>query len=265
MVRALSFAHGAEARSEMYLHFDPQVLPDALVNTDYTLWVIDTSDGVVLFDTGFSPETGRRHGVRGSVDPVRSLREAGVDPAKVREIVISHLHWDHIGNIGEFPRARVHVQRNEFEFWTGPLAARREFARSRDDAALERLRELHRLGRVVLVDGDMDLGGGLKVIALPGHTPGSQGLLAVCDGERVLLAGDALHYPEQLDADFVFTLVADVPAALGSFDRIRGLAAEGVTIVSGHGSGESRGVSKLPSGARSWVIAGGTESLEKAP
>ena len=53
-------------------------------------------------------------------EPANALREAGVDPCDVEIVVLTHLHWDHAGNCGLFPDARVVVQRDELRYAISP-------------------------------------------------------------------------------------------------------------------------------------------------
>ena len=80
---------------------------------------------VVLVDAGFTAETAARRGGRDYLQsPMDTLRALGVDPAAVAHLVVTHLHYDHVGHISDFPAARVLLQRAEYEFWPSPVAER---------------------------------------------------------------------------------------------------------------------------------------------
>src|SRR6201992_2558984 len=103
------------------------------------------------------------------------LRRAGIDPASVSKVVLSHLHWDNAANADLFPNAEVFVHERELK------AAGR--TSGRDPAIPEyTIRAISKL-RLQPVVEETELAGGLRLVELPGHTPGSIGLLV---GRRLL-------------------------------------------------------------------------------
>ncbi|TML32817.1 MAG: N-acyl homoserine lactonase family protein [Actinobacteria bacterium] len=153
--------------------------------------------GMVLWDTGIDDAIAAHSEGRRIADSIvfrvpRTLRsqlaEIGVAPCDVGQVVLSHLHVDHVGNVGLFPAASVLMQRAEYEAGYGPSPER--FTLDPDAyAALDR-------GRIETVDGDHDLFGDGTVVlkTLPGHTPGHQGMLVrLRESGSVLLAGDVAY------------------------------------------------------------------------
>jgi len=136
-----------------------------------TVAVVRTERELIVFDTGpyaYRPILQGR------------LRRAGIDPAEVTKVVLSHLHWDHAANADLFAAADVLVHTRELE------AADRTIGR--DWAVPEyTVRALRRL-RLRPVSTEIELAPDLRIVELPGHTPGSIGLLV---GDK-LLAGDAV-------------------------------------------------------------------------
>jgi len=84
-------------------------------------WLIRGDGRVILLDSGF-------HRARwfGSFDvsdylrPDSVLMQAGVNPSEVTDLVLTHAHWDHMGGIDLFPDATVHIQRDDYDYYTGP-------------------------------------------------------------------------------------------------------------------------------------------------
>ena len=86
---------------------------------DYFVWVISNDKRTFLVDTGFDQPVGTKRG-RTVITPIdEGLKRLGVDPDKVEDIIISHMHYDHCGNVDMFPRARYHVQDKEMDYCTG--------------------------------------------------------------------------------------------------------------------------------------------------
>ena len=146
-----------------------------------------------------------------------ALTALGIDPATVTQLVVTHAHYDHIGNLQSFPAAEIVIARREFEFWTGPYAGRIQFAHSTEPDELDRLAAAAAQGRVRMVDETLDLAPGIELVVVGGHTPGQLvAQVAVHDEDggpgAVILAADALHFYEELERDRPFFVVADLEA-----------------------------------------------------
>jgi N-acyl homoserine lactone hydrolase len=152
-------------------------------------------DHPVLVDSGTPPQEFVRehHGydfVRGPEhEPLRVLKESGIDPADIRTVIFTHLHWDHCGNTELFPNAEFYVQSEELHYAVDPAEPHR--------AAFERTDKINPpwlpvLSRMHTVRGAVEVAPGISIVPLPGHTPGSQGVLVETDNGNYLLAGDCV-------------------------------------------------------------------------
>ena len=161
----------------------------------------------VLIDTGFmkddhGPNFSDKFGIPYWISPVRMLGELGLGPDDVTDIVVSHAHFDHMGSIGEFPNARIYMQKQELLSWHEAMALPPQFGfltaiidpdnlRSAFDAAVE-----HRL---TLVDGDRDnLLPGLHVRLGQGHTLGQQFIVIETSRGRLVVSGDCVYSSRNL-------------------------------------------------------------------
>jgi N-acyl homoserine lactone hydrolase len=163
-------------------------------------YVIEHPDGVALFDCGLhldlrNPDDRLRVALKSQhldvtfdeQETVTShLHRLDIDPARVRFVVLSHLHFDHVGGLHQVPNASLVVQRREWEAGFDDELAHRYFLR----------RRFFNLGhQVKLVDGEYDLFGDAAVICIPsfGHTPGHQSLRVHGNQGDFILVGDACY------------------------------------------------------------------------
>lgn len=164
--------------------------------------------GLVVFDTGLSdrartdPEHfvgwfGAKLGlldVAEGTDLVSQMRAAGLDPADVRSVVLSHLHFDHTGAIGGFPNAAVVVSAAE-KAWAAGGLHRTDFVDADALAGMSRWQTVDYQAEkplaTLLAAHDLLGDGSLMTVDLSGHTPGSTGLIVRTEAAPVLLTGDA--------------------------------------------------------------------------
>jgi hypothetical protein len=114
-----------EARSgEHFYGGDPH---DALMPMDYFVWAAVSAEHTVVVDAGFTAEVAAKRGREYLRCPTEGLREIGVDCERVSWVILTHLHYDHVGNLEKFPEATFVVQEEEMAFWTGRYAGREHF------------------------------------------------------------------------------------------------------------------------------------------
>ncbi len=203
-------------------------------------YVIEHPDGVAVFDTGYpeallDPDDEYRQALRAQGLDVSFAREETVgpalerldiDPARVRYVVCSHLHFDHAGGLHQLRNAKLVVQRDE---WSA--GHDREL---RGRYALPR--RFFDLGHdLMLVDGEHDLfgDGSVMMIPSPGHTPGHQSLRVRSEQGDHILVGDACYTCEVVDSR-VFPEFSDHTAMNRSLDKLLALRDVGTVMVFGH-------------------------------
>ena len=232
-VYALRYAtHEGRRSSENYLGHDPHGNRD--MPLDFYVWVIRNSAHTVLVDTGFKRElAAKRHRIYFG-DPAQLLSVIGIDSAMIDDVVITHMHYDHAGNLDAYPRARFHVQESELGFCTGRCMAhaplRGPFEPSDVAQAIFRLFE----GRISFVDGDAELFPGITLHRVGGHTPGLQVVRVATARGHIVLASDAAHYWDNLRERRPFPIVIDVARMLDAHATIERLADGPEHIIPGH-------------------------------
>lgn len=234
-VIAVRYASRSAWRSKLYLNFDAYHEDDADVGMDYFFWVLRRGKHTVLFDTGFNATSGARHHRRHEIDPAEALARLGIEPTSITHVILSHLHYDHAGNLDLAPEATVILSRRELEFWSGPYADRPLFASAIDPEDLSAVMELRESGRLVLFEDKTEPAPGLQVVEVGGHTPGQSIVLVDGADQLVLLAADAIHYYEEQERQWPFLHLSDLPDVYRCFDTIDALTKrQGALLVPGH-------------------------------
>ena len=102
---------------ENFMGGDPH--DDSPMPLDYFVWGLISESRIIVVDTGFDRAMADKRG-RTLLKPLSDgLRAIGIEPAKVEDVLITHMHYDHCGNHELFPVARFHVQDREMQFVTG--------------------------------------------------------------------------------------------------------------------------------------------------
>lgn len=235
-VYALRYASRDTMASEKYYRYELYAEPDKEYRTDYYFWLARNNERTVLVDCGYSEMSATARNRRVDTHPIDLLARLDVSPADVDHVVLSHMHFDHVGNVGLFPNATFSMARPEFEFWTGPYSDRPCIAWAVQPDEVRAVDELRREGRLYLMDQPTEeLFPGIRLTTLPGHTPGQ--LITEVDAgpEQIVLASDAIHFYDEMRLDRPFQIFTELEGMYRTYERLRNLAARpSTTIIAGH-------------------------------
>lgn len=208
--------------------------PNGSMTLDFFVWVARSDDTTVLIDTGFSPSSAARRGRSYLVTPVNSLRALGYEPEDIDELILTHLHFDHAGNVNDFPSARVWIQQRELSYVVGKHmmdpAVNQYYVV--DDIASVMHALFHQ--RANLVDGFAEVRSGIELHHVGGHTDGLQIVRVWTARGWVVIASDAVHYLENLTRGNPFPSVANEKDIFGAFEKVRALADGEGNIIPSH-------------------------------
>ncbi|MFJ6653473.1 N-acyl homoserine lactonase family protein [Microbacterium sp. NPDC091313] len=237
-VIAVHYGQLATTRSDVYLNYSDYGEADGPDALAYYFWVIECGDRRVVLDTGFAGDVGRRRGRTLLIDPRDAFAALSVPDEPDTVIVLSHAHYDHIGNIAHFQRASFAMARAEYEYWIGSPRPLTVTHRVIEHDELDQLKALREEGRLRLLDDDVEIAPGIRAILAPGHTPGQLMLLVDTAGGRVLLTSDAVHTDEELVRRMPFRHMCDLVSSAATYDLIDRLRAEvaATEVVVGHES-----------------------------
>ena len=166
--------------------------------------------------------------------PREILKNIDVEAESVETLIVSHLHFDHAGTLGDFANARFHLQEAEMAYATGrcmcDAALQAPFTA---DHVCDMVRSVYS-GKVEFHDGDGQIAPGITVHHVPGHSKGLQCVRVLTEAGWVVLAADAAHYYENIEMRKPFFITVDVEATLRSYDKLYALASSPEQVIPGH-------------------------------
>jgi len=221
-------------KSELFYRYQAYGEPDASQDMDFFFYVLRRGDEVIVVDTGFRPAAAAPRGRECLTAPAEALARLGIDPARVSRLLITHMHWDHIGNVELFEAAELVVSTAELEFWSQPIARNVQFWAHVDPEGVALLEAAWRAGRVTATGERHDVSPGLRAITVGGHSPGQQILVVETASGEVVLASDAVHLYEELELERPFGVIVSLPEMCEAYALLKEMASAGATIVPGH-------------------------------
>lgn len=170
-------------------------LPDAKMPNTYTVTVAKLGARYVMFDSG-NGFGGRPNS--GLLDD--GLKEAGIDPAKISTIVITHFHPDHISGLVNkdgsqvFGHAELIVPEAEYKYWTDPLVVS-TLPEARQPLAKRIQLTFPTWTNVRQVKSDTEVAAGIRAVATHGHTPGHTSYQLASGDQQLMVLGDVTSIP----------------------------------------------------------------------
>ena len=202
-------------------------------------YLVRSGDRYLLWDTGLDGAlAGRGKDKDGGLlkeKIVAQLARIGVSPAAITYVGLSHYHYDHTGQVADFPNATLLPGSGDWEvikLWKPAEARFRHW--------------LTGGGKVEPVKGDKDVfgDGRVTILTMPGHTEGHQALLVRLASGPVLISGDQYHFTENREVRGVPSFNVDRANTLASHDRFEKLAANlKAKVIIQH---EAADIAKLP-------------------
>lgn len=207
---------------------------DAKMPIDYFVWAIRNKNRTIVVDTGFEQKEAKRRGRQVQRTPAEGLAMVGVDAAKVQDVVVTHLHYDHAGTLNDFPEATFHIQDKEVNYATGRHMCHDTFGHAYTaDHVCDLVRKVFDK-KVAFHDGDEEIAPGVSLHLIGGHTMGVQCVRVMTKRGWVVLASDAAHFYENMNAEKPFPLVYNVSDMIAGFAKMHKLAESPRHIVPGH-------------------------------
>lgn len=205
--------------------------------TDVNCFAFRSGGRLHLVDAGCGPWRGETNGKL-----IEAMRTAGLDPADVEAILMTHMHGDHSGGLfteagATFPKAELLLAEAEAAFWSDPgLPSRAPERMQATVATANRALATYR-DRTTLFQPDREIAPGVTAIALPGHTPGQTGFRIESGGQHLFIWADIIHVQAIQFPHPDWTIAFDTDGAQAARTRQRifaECAAEGTRVAGMH-------------------------------
>jgi glyoxylase-like metal-dependent hydrolase (beta-lactamase superfamily II) len=228
----------------------PGAPADQKINLAMVFWLIRGGGHTILFDSGFHMQKWiDQFHVTDFLSPDKAMQEAGVDPAAVTDVIISHAHWDHMDGIDLFPKATIWIQKAEYEYYTATAWQPGGHHGGIEPNDIQELVRRNIAGQVRLVDGDdKEVLPGIRAYTGARHTFASQ-YIRVEGQPPFVLASDNCYLYENLRSRRAGATFepSDASANIAAQQRMIDLAGSPDRVVPGHDMAQ---FTKFPSTGR---------------
>lgn len=228
---AIRYATREGRRRDNFIGGDPH---DGPMPMDYFCWLAIGAQRRFVIDCGFTSAVAAQRKRTFLRDPVDALKLFAVAAEDVEEVILTHLHYDHVGNFDRFAKARFHLQEPELAYATGKYMRHPFLSHAFEVEDVVGMVRLNYRGRVVFHNGDVELAPGLRLHLAGGHSAGLQFVSVHTDRGWVALASDVTHYYENMESGRPFTTTFHVGDTLEGYDKLRAVAPSLDHIVPGH-------------------------------
>lgn len=200
------------------------------------IWLVRGDGHNILVDSGFYHERFFKDWkIKDFIKPSDALTRLGLKPEDITDVVITHMHWDHVDGIDLFPKARIWVQKEELEYYAGEAWETKDTSDGVDAQDVLELVKINTEGRVGLVHGDaQEILRGLTCYTGGKHTYQSQYLGVNTIGGTVVLASDNMYLYENMERHVPIAATLDAASNLRAQDRMKRLATRPEWVIPGH-------------------------------
>jgi glyoxylase-like metal-dependent hydrolase (beta-lactamase superfamily II) len=230
-VYAVRYARHDRPASANFIGGDPH---DGPMPLDYFVWAIVGTQQTFVVDTGFTIAQAHQRKREYLRSPGEGLQALGIEPARIKDVIVTHMHYDHAGNLDLFPNARFHIQDREMAYVTGRCMCHHQLSSSFEaDDVVGMVRRVF-AGHVEFHDGTAEIAPGVSLHHIGGHTNGLQCVRVMTRRGALVLAADAAHLYAHMEQGRAFPTVYNVGDMLEGHKTLHKLAASPSHIVPGH-------------------------------
>ena len=228
---AIKYATRPARRTDHFIGGDPH---DAPMPMDYFVWLVRNANRTFVIDTGFTREMAAQRKRTYLRTPKEGLALLGVAADSVKHVVLTHMHYDHVGTFHDFPNALFYLQDDEMAYATGRHMGHHQFNHSYEAEDIVGVVRLVFKERVHFIRGEQVLAPGISVHHIGGHTMGMQCVRVMTARGWVVLASDCTHYYEHMEQGRCFVTAYNLGDMREGYDTLRRLAESNQHVVPGH-------------------------------
>jgi glyoxylase-like metal-dependent hydrolase (beta-lactamase superfamily II) len=218
-VRSKLFQDYADEASALLAASDLTAPMEGSINA----FLVNTGSKLVLIDSGAGTLYGACCG-----HLIENLRASGYTPEQVDEVLLTHLHADHVGGIAPdgiavFPNAVIRSSKLDADYWLDDANERAapDFLRPMFEGDKASLKPYIAAGRYLPFEGEQEMVPGIRSVPMPGHTPGHTSYAIVSRGQKLLVWGDVVHVAAVQFSDPAVTVKYDSDEDEAELDRKR--------------------------------------------
>lgn len=190
------------------------------------IFYVRLDDGFLLVDSSFDMEDAKTLGVERAVqrdlpaeDPLTALEKAGVKAEKVKHLILTHAHFDHVGFVDRFPNAKIYIHRRELA-WVMALPA---WSVGYGTFSVEKIQRVWR--QLVPLDGErVQILPGIETIYAGGHSAGSMAVVIQTKAGKVCLCGDNCFLYENIEKNIPIGLTNNLYESMAFMEKLPSLA-----------------------------------------
>ncbi len=200
------------------------------------VWLLKGANGKnILVDVGYldTAKTSKKLVMQADV----ALQKINVTPSDITDVIITHPHYDHIGGITLFPKAKVWMQKDDFEYFVGEAWQDKESSKFYRKNDVRNIVEINLHGRLKLVKGDdIEIIPGIRVYTGSKHSFDNMYLLVNSNSKtnKIIVASDAIWFYYNLNNLLPATLCFDPVAYVEAMRRMKTLVTNPDFIIPGH-------------------------------
>lgn len=207
------------------------------IDLQMMIWLLKGSNGKrILVDTGCYRNTiTQLKGIKNFIKPSDTLVKVGLSASDITDVIVSHMHWDHADGIDLFPNAKIWIQKEEYDYYTGAAwqPGGKHGGIEPDDVLM--LVRLNTQQKVNLIDGDdQEIIDGVRVYTGGRHTFASQYVGVRTDNGTAVIASDNMYLYENLEKHAPIAQTFDADSNIKAQDRMKQIASRTDLIIPGH-------------------------------
>lgn len=230
-VYAIKYAGVTKKESDNFIYNDQH---DVDMDLDFFIWVIKHQDKVWLVDLGFGEEEAKRRNRKLIYKIDEALKLVDIDHTAIENVIITHMHFDHVGNLEYFPHAKFYLQDAEMSFATGRHMSHTCLSHPFNvKDVMEMVQNVYN-NRVIFIDGSKEIAAGISLHKVGGHTGGLQVVRVHTARGWVVLASDASHFYRNKLEKNPYPIVFNIGEMMEGFNLLDDLASSTHHIIPGH-------------------------------